>query len=191
MSRDISWINEIKNNTKDTYIIWCWDTDNEGEYKDFRTNQLIGKNDGGKRVRIAPGAHLAVGGCGIPDGGDKDGKPKARVIVKESLAMPGAADPGRGLRLNRVMVAGERDALRYADHSDPQRVFGQISFPRGQEQNLILTINPDGIKLEAKEVKESTEWKAYKGAQHVMESIDLKELFSLGMKAASAALAAA
>jgi hypothetical protein len=51
MSRNISWIREIFNNTGDAYSVWCWDTDNEGEYFDFASGKELGVNDGGHPSR--------------------------------------------------------------------------------------------------------------------------------------------
>lgn len=190
MTRDISWINEIKNNTNEAFVIWCWDTDNEGEFKDWTTGKLVGRNDGGAWVTIKPGAHLVVTGCGIPDGGDKDNKPKGRVICARSK-IPHSnqhQDPGRGLRLNRVMGPNQTDRLVYRDH-DTTRELASIDFARGLEQNLILTIDDDGIKVTVKEEKESTEWKAYRFGVELGKFLasTLQEIATLALQAAMAA----
>jgi hypothetical protein len=162
MSRDITWINEISNTTNEDYIMWVWDTDNEGEFTDYRTGALVGRNDGATRVTIKAGAHLKVTGCGVPDGGDKNGKIKCRVICKASQAMGGGskADPGVGLRMNRVMAGDDKDKLSFRNHRSGQEV-GSATFSRGLQQNAILRISPEGIFLDIQEEKTSTEWKAY------------------------------
>lgn len=194
MTRDISWINEIYNNTNTAYIMWVWDTDNEGDFRDFRTGQRIGLNDGGARVIIQPHAHLSVTGCGIPDGGDKDGRSKCRVLCKESSAMDQNKkhDPGRGLRLNRVMGPGKTDKLVYRDHGTGKEI-AAVTFPRGLEQNLILRIENDGVYLELKEAKVSTEWKVYKFGVALGEGLAqaLKEIAKIALEAAGTALMAA
>lgn len=194
MSRDISWINEVKNNTNREFVIWCWDTDNEGEFKDWETGKLVGRNDGGTWVVVKPGAHLVVTGCGIPDGGDRDGKPKCRVIAEKSKIKHDdhKRDPGVGLRLNRVMGPGETDRLAYRDHGGGRQI-AAVDFPRGMEQNLILIIADDGIFLELREQKVSTEWKAYEFGKELGEFLasTLKEVASLALQAAGAALMAA
>lgn len=161
MSRDISWINEIKNNTKQDYIMWVHDTDNEGEYKDAH-GHLIGLNDGGQQVIIKSGAHAYVTGCGIPDGGDKDGKPKMRVICATNVAKSKHGDPGAGLRINRVIADdGQKlDKIVYRNH-DTAKEIADVTFPMGMEQNYILRIENDGIFFDLKEAKYSDEWKAY------------------------------
>lgn len=164
MSRDISWISEIKNNTQEDYIMWCWDTDNEGEFRDFATNEVLGLNDGGQQFVIKAGAHLSVSGCGIPDGGQKEGRPKMRVICAKSIADTQSfnGDPGKGFRMNRVMFddAKNMDRIVYHDHGN-LREMGSIAFPSGTEQNLILRIDDDGIFIDVYESRQSTEWKAY------------------------------
>ncbi|PSL31320.1 hypothetical protein [Dyadobacter jiangsuensis] len=191
MSRDISWINEIKNNTEEDYIIWCHDTDNEGEYRDFVTDEPVGKNDGGKQVIIKAGAHLVAGGCGIPDGGDKDGKPKARVICAYSAAQRHSGDPGAGLRINRVMGDNDQDKIVYRDHYTTKQL-AEIIFPRGMEQNIILRIDADGIYLDIKEAKTSSEWQAYVFGQKLKDFFEelAPELAKLAIQAAQKALEA-
>jgi hypothetical protein len=191
MSRDISWINEIKNNTNEDYIIWCHDTDNEGVYRDYFTNEEIGKNDGGQQIVIKAGAHLVASGCGIPDGGDKDGKPKARVICAYSAALHHVGDPGAGLRINRVMADDEKDKLVYRDHFTTKQL-AEIIFPRGSEQNIILRIDADGIYLDIKEAKTSSEWEAYLFGQKVKNLFEelAPELAKLAIQAAQKALEA-
>jgi hypothetical protein len=190
MSRDITWINEITNTTKDDYIIWVWDTDNEGEFKDYRTGELVGRNDGGTRVVIKAGAHLRVTGCGVPDGGDKDGKIKCRVICKASVAMGGGpkADPGVGLRLNRVMAGDEKDKLSFRDHRSGKEV-GSATFSRGLQQNAILRIGNDGIFLDIQEEKTSTEWQAYEAGKVIANT--LMEVGKILLQVAGEALLAA
>lgn len=192
MSRDISWIKEIKNNTNDDYVIWCWDTDNEGVFKDWRTNKEVGKNDGGKQVTIKAGAHLSVGGCGIPDGGDKNGRPKSRVICKKSIATHSTGDPERGLRMNRVMANGDYDKIVFRNAHTTAPI-GEIRFHRGLEQNLILRIDNDGIFFSALEAKESTEWKAFVVGRELGKFVGElgKELAKDLLKAATTAAMAA
>jgi hypothetical protein len=172
MSRDITWINEISNTTKDDYIMWVWDTDNEGEFTDYRTGTLVGRNDGATRVVIKAGAHLKVSGCGVPDGGDKDGKIKCRVVCKASKAMGGGptADPGVGLRMNRVMAGDEQDKLSFRDHGSGKEV-GSATFSRGLQQNAILRISPEGIFLDIQEEKISTEWQAYEAGKAIASTL--------------------
>jgi len=162
MSRNISWINEIKNNTNEDYVIWCHDTDNEGEFKDYRTGKVIGRNDGGQQVKIRAGAHLAVSGCGIPDAGDKNEIPKARVICAVSALKHRKGDPGAGLRLNRVIKDDNEnlDEIVYRNHGTTEKIASMI-FPTGMEQNIILRIDPNGIFVDVKEAKNSSEWEAY------------------------------
>ena len=192
MTRNISWINEIYNNTNTDYIMWVWDTDNEGDFSDFRTGQSIGKNDGGRRVIIKAGAHLRVTGCGVPDGGDKDGKNKCRVLceVAKAVDQNPKLDPGRGLRLNRVMAENERDKLVYRDHGTGREI-ASISFPRGLEQNLVLRIEKNGIFLDVREQKESTEWKATVFGRELGKALAemLQEVAKLALQAAATALA--
>lgn len=194
MSRNISWINEIKNNTGQDFIMWCHDTDNEGEFRDFRTNKEVGKNDGGQQVIIKAGAHLAASGCGIPDGGDKDGRPKMRVVCAYEAATYHKGDPGAGFRMNRVIGEdsedSKKDKLVYRDHSTTKE-FAEISFPRGTEQNIILRIDPNGIFLDIKEAKTSSEWEAYIFGQGVKKLLtDLApDLAKLAIEAAKKALA--
>lgn len=162
MSRDISWINEIVNNTDRTYTMWCWDTDNEGEFNDG--SGVVGRNDGGERFDIEPRSHIYCRGCGVPDGGDKDGFPKARVICEKSKVEPSGpdlpGDPGRGLQINRVAFGEDKDRISMRDRKTEREV-GHIEFPRGLEQNLILRIEEHGIFLDVEEEQISTEWKAY------------------------------
>lgn len=194
MSRDITWINEITNTTKDDYIMWVWDTGNEGEFKDYRTGALVGKNDGATRVVIKAGAHLRATGCGVPDGGDKNGKTKCRVVCKASRAMGGGrtADPGAGLRLNRVMDAGDNDKLVYRNHRSGKEA-ASVSFPRGNEQNAILRITNEGIFLDIQEQKESTEWKAYEAGKEIAKVLEkaLIEVAKIAFQLAEDALLAA
>jgi hypothetical protein len=194
MSRDITWINEISNTTNDDYIMWVWDVDNEGEFKDYNTGALVGRNDGATRVVIKAGAHLRATGCGVPDAGDKNGKVKCRVICKASAAMKGGptADPGAGLRLNRVMDAGNNDKLSYRNHRTGKEE-ASVVFPRGNEQNAILRITNGGIFLDIQEQKESTEWKAYEAGQEIAKVLEqaLIEIAKLAFQLAEDALLAA
>lgn len=197
MSRNISWITEIKNTTNDAYVIWCRDTDNEGEFRDLLTNESVGKNDGGQQVIIKPKAHLVASGCGIPDGGDKDGRPKARVICLKSAVVHTTGDPGAGLRINRLMGGvdkekDERDKIVYRNH-DTTAEIANIIFPRGLEQNIILRIDENGIFLDIKEASLSTEWEAYMFGQGVKKLLlELApELAKLAIQAAKVALTAA
>lgn len=164
MSRDISWITEIKNNTNQDYIIWCRDSDNEGE---FHTNQgkEVGKNDGGKRVTIKAGAHLYASGCGIPDGNHENNLPRCRIICLKSEAVGHSGDPEHGLRINRLQAppdenGNKRDMLVYRNHHTTKEI-ATVMFPQGVEQNLIMRIDDDGIFIDVKESYESSEWKAY------------------------------
>lgn len=161
MSRNISWINEIKNNTNQDYIMWCHDTDNEGEFKNSE-GKVLGKNNDGRQFVIRAKAHIYASDCGIPDGGDKNNIPKARVICLKSAAKKLHGDPGAGLRLNRTIADDEKglDRLAYRDH-DTTKPIADMIFPKGSEQNIILRIDNDGIFLEVKEAKESSEYKAY------------------------------
>ncbi|NRR28979.1 hypothetical protein HSX11_02165 [Oxalobacteraceae bacterium] len=190
MSGNVSWINEIKNNTDKAFVIWCWDTGNEGEYKDWITGKLVGRNDGGKRVTIAPRAHLRVTGCGVPDGGDRDGKSKCRVLCEASKVMDNNPmhDPGRGLRINRVQGPGEQDQILYYNHETVERI-AAINFPRGKEQNLIMTIDEHGLKLTVHEERTSSDWKAYTFGQELGKFIlsNLDEIGKLALEAAKAA----
>lgn len=114
--------------------MWCWDTDNEGEFKDFASGEVVGYNDDARQFVIKAGAHLLASGCGIPDGGDKDGKPKMRVICAKSAANLNGpnGDPGAGFRMNRVIFNDndKLDKLVYRDHNTTKEI-GSITFPSG------------------------------------------------------------
>jgi hypothetical protein len=165
MSRNISWIREIWNNTATPVTVWCWDTDNEGEYFDFNSHKEIGVNDGGNPITFQAGEHVVTSGgsCGVPDGGDKDGWPKRRVFFTGS---PGAnfeptSGPGRGLRINRTSLDDQMDQILYTDERTGTFI-GRMKFPQGIEQTLNVVINTadkGGIVLNVVESSISTEAK--------------------------------
>jgi hypothetical protein len=169
MSRDISWIREIWNNTLSPFTVWCWDTDNEGEYFDFNTQREIGVNDGGNPITFQPGEHVITSGgsCGVPDGGDKDGWPKRRVFFMgtPSAAFDPQVGPGRGLRLNRTSVDDQTDQIIYTNEATGKFI-GRMTFAQGIEQTLNVVINTadkGGIVLNVVESSISTEakWDAW------------------------------
>jgi hypothetical protein len=169
MSRDISWIREIWNNTSSPFTVWCWDTDNEGEYFDFNSQKEIGVNDGGNPVTFQSGEHVVTSGgsCGVPDGGDKDGWPKRRVFF---MGKPGATfdsrtGPRRGLRINRTSLDDQTDQILYTNEKSGTFI-GRMKFPQGIEQTLNVLINSadkGGIVVNVVESSISTEakWDAF------------------------------
>jgi hypothetical protein len=201
MSRNISWIREIWNNTKQPYTIWCWDTDNEGLYIDVATNKHIGKNDGGQPVTIQPGQHVVTSGgsCGIPDGGDKNGLPKRRVFF---AGVPGAkfenkVGPRGGLRLNRTKVDDNTDQILYTDEGTGTFI-GRMTFPSTVQQTLNVVINPPdaaapGIVLNIVEGMTSTEakWDKFVADTGQWLATTLGDLASEALKAAATAAMAA
>jgi hypothetical protein len=169
MSRDISWIREIWNNTSSPYTVWCWDTDNEGEYIDANTQKEIGVNDGGNPITFQPSEHVVTSGgsCGVPDGGDKDGFPKRRVFFKgtPSASFNPQAGPGYGLRLNRTSVDDQTDQILYTNEGTGTYI-GRMTFSQGAEQTLNVVINPaanGGLVVNVVESSISTEakWDAF------------------------------
>jgi hypothetical protein len=200
MSRNISWIREIFNNTTDSYTVWCWDTDNEGKYLDFNNpNTVIGVNDNGNPITFTPGQHVITSGgsCGIPDGGDKNGRPKQRVFF---LGTPDAGfqpsvGPGRGLRLNRTSVDSNTDQIIYTDEAtgDP---LGRMTFAQGSEQTINVIINSvenGGLALDVVESSVSTEakWDSFVAATGQWIATKGVDLAVSALKSAAAAAVAA
>jgi hypothetical protein len=160
-SRNISWITEIWNNTDKDYSIWCWDTDNEGLYKD-ESGKEIGKNNDGNPVTIKAGSHVHTNNetCGVPDGGDRDYKPKQRIffIGKPDQNFQKSVGPGFGLRLNRTRLDDNIDQIMYLDAKTGEKI-GRMKFPKGTEQKLHVKIEKDGLHLNVFESSTSTEAK--------------------------------
>ena len=195
MSRDISWIREIWNNTTSPYTVWCWDTDNEGEYFDFTTQQEIGVNDGGNPITFNAGEHVYTSGgsCGVPDGGDKDGMPKRRIFFmgKPSATFNPKVGPGRGLRLNRTSVDDNTDQIIYTNEATGQFI-GRMTFAQSSEQTLDVLINTadqGGIVLNVVESSVSTEakWDAFVEATGEWIASHALDIAKLALQAAEAA----
>ena len=195
MSRNISWIREVWNNTTTPVTVWCWDTDNEGKYFDFDTRKEIGVNDGGNPITFQPGEHVYTSGgsCGVPDGGDKDGVPKRRVFCLGNL---GSATfnpkdgPGRGLRLNRTSVDDNTDQIIYTNEATGKFI-GRMRFAQGTEQTLNVVINTadqGGIVVNVVESSISTEAKWDEWVEEAGEWLEKNALAiaKLALQAASA-----
>jgi hypothetical protein len=161
-SRNISWITEIWNNTDKDYSVWCWDTDNEGLYLDESGNE-IGKNNDGQPVTIEAHSHVHTKNetCGVPDGGDRDYKPKQRVFFfgKPDQNFQKSVGPGFGLRLNRTRLDDDLDQIMYINAKTGEKI-GRAKFPKGTEQKLHVKIEKkDGLNITVFESSTSTEAK--------------------------------
>jgi hypothetical protein len=192
MSRNISWIREIWNNTGTPYTVWCWDTDNEGEYFNFATQENIGVNDGGNPVTFKPGEHVYTSGgsCGVPDGGDKDGVPKRRVFFM-GTPITGFKDqdgPGYGFRLNRTSLDDQTDQIIYTNERTGKFI-GRMKFAQGVEQTLNVVINTadqGGIVVNVVESSISTEakWDAFVEATGEWLESNALDIAKLALQAA-------
>ena len=134
---NVSYIEEIKNNTEHTFAMWSTDSEHNGVFDDFESGERVGDNDWGHVVLIRPGARLKASWCGVP--WYKDGR-CYRVIAKANRKV------GFGLRLFQSET-DQGDGIHFVDH-DTFAEIGMVPFPTGADRQFALTINDKDGQLE-------------------------------------------
>ena len=143
---NISFIEEIYNNTNHTFAMWSTDSKHNGVFDDFDSNKRVGDNDWGHVLVIQPHARLKAHWCGIP--WFKQGQ-CYRVIAK------GDKKVSYGLR----MFQAENDlgdGIHFVDHKTCKPIGGNgneagvVPFPTGADRQFALTIDEYEGELEFK-----------------------------------------
>jgi hypothetical protein len=143
---NVSYIEEIYNNTNHAFVMWSTDSEHNGVFDDFDTGIRVGDNDWGHVLVIRPGARLKASWCGIP--WYKDGK-CYRVIAK------GDKQERHGLRMFQAET-DLGDGIHFIDHrtgnplGDGGPQAGVVPFPGVADRQFALTINENNGELEFK-----------------------------------------
>ena len=127
---NISWIEEIYNNSDATLCMWSTDAIHNGTFDDLDTGKKLGDNDWGHVFVIRPGARIKAHYCGVP--WYHDGT-HFRVIAK------GTDKAKFGLRLHQAET-DVGDGIHFIDFktNDP---IGYNAFPFAGDRQFALTIS--------------------------------------------------
>ena len=133
---NVSWIEEIFNNSDATLCMWSTDVRHNGTFDDFDSGEKLGDNDWGHVFVIKPGARIKAHWCGIP--WYHDGT-RYRVIAnstnKEKF----------GLRLHQAET-DIGDGIHFIDFrtNDP---IGYTAFPFAGDRQFALIISGEANDL--------------------------------------------
>jgi hypothetical protein len=133
---NVSWIEEIFNNTDATLCMWSTDAEHNGTFNDFDTGEQLGDNDWGHVFEIEPGARIKTHWCGIPWYGDGT---RYRVIAR------GAGKVKFGLRLHQAET-DDGDGIYFIDFKTNDKI-GYIAFPFAADRQFALVISGDADNL--------------------------------------------
>lgn len=143
---NVSYIEEIYNNTNHTFAMWSTDSEHNGVFDDLETNKRVGDNDWGHVLVIQPQARLKASWCGIP--WYKDGN-CYRVIAK------GNKKASFGLRMHQAET-DHGDGVHFIDYNTGHPIggggheAGVVPFPTGADRQFALTIDKRDGELEFK-----------------------------------------
>ena len=136
---NVSYIEEIFNNTNRTFAMWSTDSKHNGVFDDFDSGKRVGDNDWGNTLLIKPHARLKASWCGVP--WYKDGR-CYRVIAQAKNQVK------FGLRIYQSETDGG-DGIHFINHKTgrPIRQGGAVvPFPRSGDRQFALTIDEiDGV----------------------------------------------
>jgi hypothetical protein len=133
---NVSWIEEIFNNTNVTLCMWSTDAEHNGTFDDFDTGKELGDNDWGHAFVIKPGARIKAHWCGIP--WYHDGT-HYRVIAKSTKKEK------FGLRLHQSET-DEGDGIHFLDFRTNVSI-GYIAFRFPGDRQFALIISGDSGDL--------------------------------------------
>jgi hypothetical protein len=133
---NVSWIEEIFNNSNATLCMWSTDAEHNGTFANFDTAEKLGDNDWGHAFLIEPGARIKAHWCGIPWYGDGT---RYRVIARS------AKKEEFGLRLHQSET-DDGDGIHFIDFrtGDP---IGYKAFPFAGDRQFALIISGDSEDL--------------------------------------------
>jgi hypothetical protein len=127
---NVSWIEEIFNNSDATFCMWSTDSEHNGTFHDFDTGKKLGDNDWGHPFLIGPGARIKAHWCGIPWYGDGT---RYRVIAR-------SASKGKfGLRLHQSET-DVGDGIHFIDFETGSPI-GYKAFPFDGDRQFALIIS--------------------------------------------------
>jgi len=145
---NVSFIEEIFNNTDSTFCMWSTDLHHNGTFEDLDTRQKLGDNDWDRVMIIKPGARIKAHWCGIP--WYQEGS-RFRVIAKS------LKKEKYGLRLHQAGT-DKGDGIYFIDFGSNAEI-GYIAFPYAGDRQFALTISGDGedisIDLQNRQTKSS------------------------------------
>jgi len=127
---NVSYIEEIYNNTKHKFAMWSTDSDHNGIFHDRDSKKQIGDNDWGHVLIIQPSAKIKADWCGIP--WYKNGS-TYRVIAKADKQVD------YGLRLHQSET-DEGDGIHFIDFKTGHPV-GVVPFKQDGDRQFTLTID--------------------------------------------------
>jgi hypothetical protein len=133
---NISWIEEIFNNSNATLCMWSTDVEHNGTFDDFDTGEKLGDNDWKHAFIIKPGARIKAHWCGVPWYGDGT---RYRVIARSTEKVK------FGLRLHQSET-DEGDGIYFIDFSTDDKI-GYIAFPFAADRQFALIISGDSDDL--------------------------------------------
>jgi hypothetical protein len=127
---NVSWIEEIYNNTEAPLCMWSTDAEHNGAFDDFDTGQRLGDNDWGHAFVIQPGARIKAHWCGIPWYGDGT---RYRVIAASTEKVK------YGLRLHQSET-DDGDGIHFIDFEHGTHI-GYVAFPFAGDRQFALIVS--------------------------------------------------